>query len=198
MHFLLITIDCRRNEKKKENQAALNKSSTDPVMARLRRENNCKTMYIMATVDVNEEMLAQKVPEFFEVPLCAIRYYDSGKLLEITPPLAQPVYSNGGNVKYPSTSDPSEIGNLPHGIIGTYRFQSKNRAQYEYTLSNASEVTNREIAEELKKVEIEEVRRELTELNNRVGGKWKKKKVYFDQKSKLSTLLLVISSLLCF
>ena len=67
----------------------------------------------MATVDVNEEMLAQKVPEFFEVPLCAIRYYDSGKLLEITPPLAQPVYSNGGNVKYPSTSKKEKTCTIP-------------------------------------------------------------------------------------
>ena len=64
--------------------------------------------------------------------------------------------------------------------------------------AEAAVETLRQIAEELKKVEIEEVRRELTELNNRVGGKWKKKRVYFDQKSKLSTLLLVISSSLCF
>ena len=58
------------------------------------------------------------------------------------------------------------------GIMGTYRFQSKSRAQYEYTLSNASEVTNREVAEELKKIETEETRRELTELSNRIGKKF--------------------------
>ena len=64
---------------------------------------------------MDENLLKQKIPEFFEVPLCAIRYYESGRLLEITPPLAQPVYTSGGNVQYPSTLDPSAPGTLPHG-----------------------------------------------------------------------------------
>jgi hypothetical protein len=163
-----------RNEKKRpsDNNEKDLKSGNDPVMARLRRENNCKTMYIMAAVDVSPELLEQTTPEFFEVPLCAIRYYDSGRLLEITPPLAQPVYTGGGSVAYPSTADPSGAGSMPHGILGTYRFQSKAKAQYEYTLSNASEVTNREVADELKKVETEELRRELTELSNRIGSRF--------------------------
>ena len=162
----------RRNEQKNTSEGtSANKSGTDPVMSRLRRENNCKTMYIMAAVDVNDETLKQKTPDFFEVPLCAIRYYESGRLLEITPPLAQPVYT-GGSVSYPSTADPSEAQNLPTGIIGTYRFQSKAKAQYEYTLSNASEITNRDVAEELKKVEEEEIRRELGEQANRIGHRF--------------------------
>ena len=71
--------------------------------------------FYQACVDVDENLLKQKIPEFFEVPLCAIRYYESGRLLEITPPLAQPVYTSGGNVQYPSTLDPSAPGTLPHG-----------------------------------------------------------------------------------
>jgi hypothetical protein len=128
-------------------------------------------MYIMACVDVNEDLLKEKSPEFFEVPLCAIRYYESGKLLEVTPPLAQPVYTGDGNVHFPSAAD-SSSGGLPAGVIGTYRFQSKARAQYEYTLTNAAEVVNREVAEELKKIEAEQVRRELTELSNRIGDRF--------------------------
>jgi hypothetical protein len=174
MHVGQALVDLpRRNEKKgKKDTTDNNKFSHDPVTARLRRENNCKTMYIMAAVDVDDDTLKQTNPDFFEVPLCAIRYYESGRLLEITPPLAQPVYTGGGGVTYPSTADPSVAGSLPPGVIGTYRFQSKAKAQYEYTLSNASEVTNREVAEELKKVEMEEVRRELSELANRIGSRF--------------------------
>jgi hypothetical protein len=171
--FLFLSFSyLRRNEKSTQNKESKDQDGTNHVMARLRRENNCKTMYIMASVDVNDEMLKQKNPEFFEVPLCAIRYYESGRLLEITPPLAQPIYTVGGNVKYPSTSDPAEASAMPSGILGTYRFQSKARAQYEYTLSNASEITNREVADELYKVEMDEVSRELLELNNRIGTRF--------------------------
>lgn len=58
--------------------------------------------------------------------------------------------------------------------MGTYRFSTASGAQYEYTLSNASEVVNRDIADELRKVELAEVEREMNELSNMIGHRFER------------------------
>ena len=151
-------------------------TSGDPVTARLRRENNCKTMYIMACVDVSKENLESEAPEFFEVPLCAIRYYEQGRLLEVTPPFARSVHMKNGTTQHPSQVDLQSENKhtLPASMLGTYRFSTASGTQYEYTLSNASEVVNREIADELRKVEIADVEREINELSNMIGNRFER------------------------
>ena len=132
-----------------------NDASGDPVTARLRRENNCKTVH-MACVDTTQEILTQMRQNFLRC-LCVLSTRAAVCGSHATD--GKPIHTLTGATQHPSRADPKNA-DASATFRWTYRFSTASGQVIWYTLSNASQVVNRDMARAA--VELAEVEREIT------------------------------------